>query len=170
MSVLRGFGLLNSTKSCLVKSYFFFFKDLFLLIFIGKADIQRGDTERKIFRPMIHSPSERNGQYYAHPQSGASSRSPTQVQGPKALGCPRLLSRATGRELEGKRGCRDRTGAHMGSRVCKARTFNHLRHCAGPPQYALSYMQSPMSKTLCYYSLCDWLVAHNIPDSLYFRQ
>ena len=24
-------------------------------------DIQRGETERKIFRPMIHSPSERNG-------------------------------------------------------------------------------------------------------------
>ena len=25
-----------------------------------------------------------------------------------------------------------RTGAHMGSRGCKARTFNHLRHRAGP--------------------------------------
>ena len=36
-----------------------FFKDLFFIIFfIGKADIQRGETERKIFRPMIHSPSE----------------------------------------------------------------------------------------------------------------
>ena len=39
----------------------FFFFDLFLLFFIGKADIQRGETERKIFHPMIHSPSERNG-------------------------------------------------------------------------------------------------------------
>ena len=38
-----------------------FFKDLFLLFFIGKADIQREETERKIFHPMIHSPSERNG-------------------------------------------------------------------------------------------------------------
>ena len=33
----------------------FFFKIYF--IFIGKADIQRGETERK----MIHSPSEHNG-------------------------------------------------------------------------------------------------------------
>ena len=33
--------------------------------------------------------------------------SPTRVQVPKALGRPPLLSRATGRELEGKRGCRD---------------------------------------------------------------
>ena len=26
------------------------------IFFIGKADIQRGETERKIFHPMIHSP------------------------------------------------------------------------------------------------------------------
>ena len=43
-----------------VPTSLFFFKDLFLLFFIGKADIQRGEKERKIFRPMIHSPSERN--------------------------------------------------------------------------------------------------------------
>ena len=86
-------------------------------------DIQTGETERKIFRPMIHSPSEHNGLYYANPKPGASSRSPTWVQGPKALGHPRLPSRATGRELDGKRGCRDRTGTHMGSQVCKARTL-----------------------------------------------
>ena len=44
------------------KCLFFFFKDLFFFyyFFIGKSDIQRGETERKIFRPMIHSPSERN--------------------------------------------------------------------------------------------------------------
>ena len=38
----------------LLKSYFYYF-------IIGKTDIQRGETERKIFCPMIHSPSERNG-------------------------------------------------------------------------------------------------------------
>ena len=85
----------------------FFFKIYFYYVFIGKADIQRGETERKIFHPMIHSPSERNSQCYAGPKPGASSGSPTQVQGPKALGRPQLLSPATGRELEGKRGCRD---------------------------------------------------------------
>ena len=67
-------------------------------------DIQRGETEKKIFCPMIHSPSERNGQCHADLKPGASSGSPTQVQGPKALGHPRLLSRATGRELDGKTG------------------------------------------------------------------
>ena len=41
--------------------YSFIFFLFFYYFFIGKADIQRGDTERKIFRPMIHSPSERNG-------------------------------------------------------------------------------------------------------------
>ena len=30
-----------------------------------------------------------------------------------------------------------RTGAHMGSWACKARTFNHLRHRAGPAMLAL---------------------------------
>ena len=39
----------------------FFLKIYFYYFFIGKADIQRGETERKIFHPMIHSPSERKG-------------------------------------------------------------------------------------------------------------
>ena len=33
---------------------------------------------------------------------------------------------------KGSGAARIRTGAHMGSRACKARTFNHLRHRAGP--------------------------------------
>ena len=37
-------------------------------IFIGKADIQRGEIERKIFRPMFHSPNERNGRCFAGPK------------------------------------------------------------------------------------------------------
>ena len=53
------------------------------------------------------STSERNSRYYADPKPGASSGSPTQVQGPKDVGHPRLLSRATGWELNGKRGGRD---------------------------------------------------------------
>ena len=80
----------------------FFFKIYF--IFIGKADIQREETEKKIFRPMIHSPSERKGRCYADPMPEASSGSPKRVQGPKALGRPTLLSWATGRELDGKWG------------------------------------------------------------------
>ena len=43
-----------------VENHIYIFKDLF--IFITKPDIWRGgETERKIFRSMIHSPSERNG-------------------------------------------------------------------------------------------------------------
>ena len=42
----------------------------------------------KIFYPMIHSPSEHNGRCYANPKLGASSGSPSRVQGPKALGRP----------------------------------------------------------------------------------
>ena len=44
-----------------ISTLFFFLKIYFYYFFIGKADIQRGETERKIFHPMIHSPSERNG-------------------------------------------------------------------------------------------------------------
>ena len=40
----------------------FFLKIYFYYVFIGKADIQRAETERKMFHPMIHSPSERNSQ------------------------------------------------------------------------------------------------------------
>ena len=35
-------------------------------MFITKSDIQRGETERKIFCPVIHSPSEQNGWYFAN--------------------------------------------------------------------------------------------------------
>ena len=109
-----------------------FLRFICIILFIGKADIQRGETERKIFRPMIHSPSERNGRCHAGPKLGVSFGSPTRVQGPKALGHPRLLSQSTGRELEGKRGCWDRTGAHMGSRACKARTPTTCATAPGP--------------------------------------
>ena len=66
---------------------------------MGKVDIQKGETER-IFRLMIHSPSEHNSQCYSDLKPGASSGSPMWVQGPKALGRPGLLSQATGGELE----------------------------------------------------------------------
>ena len=75
---------------------------VFFIIIIGKVDIQREERERKIFSPMIHSPSEHNGRYCANPKPGASSRSPTRVEGPKVLGRPRLLSQAASRELDGK--------------------------------------------------------------------
>lgn len=39
---------------------FFFFTDL--LTFIGKADLQRGETKRKLFQLLVHSPSDSNSQ------------------------------------------------------------------------------------------------------------
>ena len=46
---------------------YFFFKRF--IYFYGKADIQRGgETERKIFHPMIHSQSELNGRCYTRGQ------------------------------------------------------------------------------------------------------
>ena len=74
-------------------------------LFIGKSDMQRGgETERKIFHPMIHSPVERNCRCFADPVPSSRNYSgyPTQVQDPNALGCPPLLSQATSRELDGK--------------------------------------------------------------------
>ena len=80
--------LLNMFITIRMTFILFFLKIYFYYFFIGKADIQRGETERKIFRPIIHSPSERNGRCYADPKPGASSGSPMRVQGPKALGRP----------------------------------------------------------------------------------
>ena len=106
---------------------------LSLFFFLLERRIYRGETERKILCLMIHSLSELNGRCCADLKPGASSWTPTRVQGPKALGCPILLSRATSRELEGKQGCWDRTGAHMGSRACKARTLTTCATTPGPP-------------------------------------
>ena len=103
----------------------FFFKIYF--IFLLERRIYREERQREDLPS-----SELNGRCYADPKPGASSVSPTRVQGPKALGHPQLLSRATGRELEGKRGCGDRTDAHMGSRVCKARTLTTCATAPGP--------------------------------------
>ena len=63
--------------------FVFFFKIYF--IFIGKADIQRGETERKIFHPIIHSPGDCIGRYYGGPKPGASSESPIVFKGPARL-------------------------------------------------------------------------------------
>ena len=121
------------TTAPLRRALIYFFKDLFLL----ESQIYREERERGRSSVLWFTPQEAAMARTAPNRSqepGASSGSPTWVQGPKALGHPWLLSQATGRELEGKRGCRDRTGAHMGSQACKARTLTTapLRHRARP--------------------------------------
>ena len=106
--------ILNYNAFLMFLSYIFF-KDLFY--FYWKC----GYTERrdrKIFRLMISSPSEHNGRCYADPKPGASSGSLMWVQGPKALGCPRLLFQATGRELDRKQGHKDQKQCLNGILVC----------------------------------------------------
>ena len=77
------------------------FKRFYLFIYWEVRYIQRGwEAERKIFCLLIHSPSGCNSQTEPtrSQEPGASSRSPTWVQGPKALGHPPLLSQPqTGR-------------------------------------------------------------------------
>ena len=53
-------GVVSAWTEDLHPCFFFFLKIYFYYFFIGKADVQRGETERKILHPMIHSPSERN--------------------------------------------------------------------------------------------------------------
>ena len=88
--------------------FFSFF--FFLMIFIGKVDLQRGgETQRKIIRLMSHSPSSGNGwsSPSLKPGASSSSRSPTQVQGPNALGHPHLLYQANSTKLNEKHGSQD---------------------------------------------------------------
>ena len=76
-----------------------------------REERQRGRSSVPRFTPQVSAMAD------ANPKLGASSGYPTRVQGPKALGRPRLLSRATGRKLDGKWDCAGiRTSAHMGSR------------------------------------------------------
>ena len=97
---------------------------IFLLFFsIGKVDIQRGETERKIFHPIIHSPSERNGRCYADPKPGPSSRSPTRCRVPKLWAVLNCSPGPQAGSWKGSGAAGIRTGAHMGSQVCKAWTL-----------------------------------------------
>ena len=105
------------------KAQSFFFKDLFLLFFIGKADIQRGETERKIFRPMIHSPSEPNGADTMPIRSQELLPGlPRGCRFPKFWAVLDCFPRPQAGSWKGSRAAGIRTGAHLGSRACKART------------------------------------------------
>ena len=69
-------------------------------------------------------------------EPGASSGSLTWVQGPKALGHPRLLSQATSRELGGKWGSGTKTGIHMEATTLATRLQHqaHKQSKTGPAQ------------------------------------
>ena len=73
MSHYRNVWRVVHTTCLLIKdlkeSIYLFLK---IYLFAGKSDIQRGgETEKKIFHLMIHSPSECNSRWYADPKSGA---------------------------------------------------------------------------------------------------
>ena len=105
--------------------FYLFIYLLKIYLFIGKTDIQRGKIERKIFRPMIHTTSEPNDRRYDDLKPGSRKlfQISTRVQGPKALGCPRLLSQATIRELDGSGAARIRTVPIWDYGTFKARTL-----------------------------------------------
>ena len=133
---------------------FFFLKIYFYYFFIGKADIQRGDTERKIFRPMIHSPSERNGRCYGRSEARSLFRishvgAGSQSFGPSSTAFPGPQAGS----WKGSGAAGIRTGTHVGSRACKART---LTTCATAPGHRLNicvlpnYIETlPLKLTLC---------------------
>lgn len=77
---------------------------LFLRIYLFLSESQiymrGGETQRKIFHLLIDFPCGFNGQGWADPKAGASSRSPTGKQDSKAVGCPCVLSQVTRREQE----------------------------------------------------------------------
>ena len=115
------------------------FKDLFYFILIGKAGIQRGETERKIFRPMIHSPSERNCGCYASvkPKPGASSRSPTWVRGcriPKLWAVLHCFPGPQAGSWKGSRAARIEPAA-IGIPGVQGEDLNHCATAPGPRIY-----------------------------------
>ena len=113
-------------------SFFFFFKDLFFIIFFFYW--KGGYTERRYREedlPQVSTTADAMPIQSQEPLLGL----PHGCRVPKlwTLDRPRLPFRAIGRELEGKRGCRDRLDAHMGSPGVQGEDLNHLRHRAGPP-------------------------------------
>ena len=109
-------------KGCVQHENHFFFKDLFLLFFFywkggyterrdREEDLPSDDSFPKWAQwPMLCRSKARRLFRVSHAGAGSQSFGPSLTA---------FLGR--GRELEGKRGCRDRTGAHMGSGACKAR-------------------------------------------------
>ena len=114
-------------------SFFLFFFSRFIYFYWKGGYTERRDREEDL---MIHSPSERNGSILCRSEA----RSLFRVSHAGAGGCsfPELWAvlccfpRPQARSWKGSGAAGSRTGAHMGSRACKARTFNHLRHRAGP--------------------------------------
>ena len=119
-------------------SFLFF---LNLSIFIGKSDIreeerQRGRSSVRWFTPQVSTTA--GAEPIQSQEPGVSSRSPTWVQGSKALCLPQLCSQATSRELDGKRGRQNRSQCPYG-----------IQHMHGEDlAIRLSYM-TPSYKFLC---------------------
>ena len=94
----------------------------FIFIFIGKADRQRGETERKILHPMIHSQVRATA-------DAMPIRSQEPLLGlPHGRGVPKpwavlhCFPRPQAGSWMGSRAAGIRTGTQMGSWACKART------------------------------------------------
>ena len=66
--------------------------------------MQRGETKRKIFHPLIHSSSDHNGQCCDNPKPGATSFFQVSHMGAGSQGFGPSLTAflATSRELDGK--------------------------------------------------------------------
>ena len=117
--------LLNKCSILLHNFSKIFFKGLFYFYWKGGYTDRR---DMKIFRLMIHSPSERKGRCYAGPKPGASSGAGSQSFRPSWTAFP---GRKQGAGWEaGAAGIR--IGAHMGSRHIQGEDLNHCAIAPGP--------------------------------------
>ena len=122
----------------IVLFYRYIFLRIYILFFIIKSDIQSGgERERESgrssiewFNPQVSKTAGAVLIRIKHP--GTSSRSPTRVQGHKALGHHWLLSQATNKELDGKSSCRDKIWCPYGIPAHSRRGLKLLDYGAGP--------------------------------------
>ena len=120
------------------------FKDLFIIYFIllflkylfiftTKTDIQRGETERKIFHSLVHPPSECNGLVLHRSRARSQELSqglPHRCRIPKHWAVLDCFPRPQAWSWMGSGAARIRTGAHMVSLHIQGEDFSHL---ATPP-------------------------------------
>ena len=142
--------------------YSFFFRFIYLLL--DSQIYREEERQRKIFLLLIHCWSGHNDWSWANLKPGASSRSPTQVQGPKALSCPWLLSQATIKEPDV---AGIWTKAQMGPQHLQGEDFRHEAIVPGPIPYS-SYTSLFMLLSLApvpHYEI-NFLLFHK--NSVYF--
>ena len=140
---------MSASRAQRASGMFFFLR--FIYLFIGQSDIQRGGkTERKIFHPMIHSPSKATADAMLIQSQEPLPGLPHGCRVPKLWAIFNCLSGPQAGSWMGSWAAEIRTSAHVVSKACKARTLT-----TAPSRRALGMFFCLVSSSLKCFVLGD---------------